>query len=80
LNAWLAYLLGSPESMYMVWGPHQTFFFNDAYAPILGPRLDTAMGARFDQLWADAYPSIEPMFEAALAGRSSKMIDMPVPM
>ncbi|MES2022401.1 MAG: PAS domain-containing protein [Pseudomonadota bacterium] len=80
LNAWLAYLLGSPESMYLVWGPHQTFFFNDAYAPILGPRLDTAMGARFDQLWADAYPSIEPMFEAALAGRSSKMIDMPVPM
>jgi PAS domain S-box-containing protein len=66
--------------MYLVWGEHRAFFFNDAYAPILGPRLDQAMGARFEELWADAYPSVEPMFLKALAGQSSRLQDLPVPM
>ncbi|WP_375398633.1 PAS domain-containing protein [uncultured Sphingomonas sp.] len=80
LKAMLAYVLASAEPMYLVWGADRSFFFNDAYAPILGPRLDTAMGARFDVLWADIYASVEPMFTAALAGRSSRVVDMPVPM
>ena len=54
LKATLHLLLASPESMYLVWGETRTFFFNDAYAPILGPRIDGAMGARFDVVWADA--------------------------
>ncbi|WP_312236201.1 hypothetical protein, partial [Stenotrophomonas sp.] len=36
-------MLASPESMYVVWGEALTFFFNDAYAPILGPRLQGAL-------------------------------------
>jgi two-component sensor histidine kinase len=73
-------LLGSPESMYLVWGPDRTFLFNDAYVPVLGPRLDAAMGARFEELWADAWPSVESAFLDAEAGKSTRVTDMFVPM
>ncbi len=73
-------LLGSPESMYLVWGSERVFMFNDAYRPILGPRLEAAQGARFEDLWADAWPSVEPMFLRAEAGEASRVIDMFIPM
>lgn len=80
LRVMLGTMLGSPESMYLVWGPDRTFFFNDAYMPILGPRLPVAMGARFETLWADAWPTVEPAFVKAEAGESTRFVDMPVPM
>ena len=80
LKATLHLLLASPESMYLVWGETRTFFFNDAYAPILGPRIDGAMGARFDVVWADAYAAVEPMFLDALRGTPFRVVDHPVPM
>lgn len=73
-------LLGSPESMYLVWGPDRTFFFNDPYRPILGPRLARAMGARFEDLWADAWPSVEAIFLKAEAGEATRVVDLPIPM
>ncbi|MDG2528448.1 sensor histidine kinase [Caulobacter endophyticus] len=73
-------LLGSPESMYLVWGADRTFMFNDAYRPILGPRLETAQGARFEALWADAWPTVEAMYLAAEAGRASRVVDLYIPM
>jgi hypothetical protein len=30
-------ILALPSAAFMVWGPDRTFFFNDAYIPILGP-------------------------------------------
>jgi len=73
-------VLASPESMYLVWGAERTFFFNTAYIPILGPRLPVAMGARFEELWADAWPSVAPAFLEAEAGTSTRFVDAPVPM
>ena len=80
LKTTLHLLLASPESMYLVWGETRTFFFNDAYAPILGPRIDGAMGARFDVVWADAYAAVEPMYLDALRGTPFRVVDHPVPM
>ena len=73
-------ILASPRSSYIVWGPDRTFFFNDAYIPILGPRLPHAMGARFEELWADAWPTVAPAFEKAEAGESTMFTDAYVPM
>ncbi|MDO6414921.1 PAS domain-containing protein [Sphingomonas sp. BIUV-7] len=73
-------LFASRESMYLVWGAGRTFFFNDAYLPVLGPRVSGAMGANFEELWADAYPAIEPPFLKTLAGEASRIVDLPVPM
>ena len=71
-------MLNSPESMYLVWGDDRLFFFNDAYRPILGPRLDGALGQPFHVLWADAWEQVRPSFEKALAGESSRFEDRPL--
>ncbi len=80
LSALLRSMLASAESMYLVWGPERTFFFNDAYVPLLGPRVSAAMGARFEELWADAYSAVAPLFLQAMAGRASRTVDMLIPM
>ncbi|WP_156679968.1 PAS domain S-box protein [Sphingomonas profundi] len=80
LAAMLRFILTSPESMYIVWGPQRTFFFNDAYAPLLGPRVAQAMGAGFRDLWADAWPAIDTMVARALAGEGSEFEDFHIPM
>lgn len=73
-------VLSSSESMYLVWGQARFFFFNAHYEPILGPRVDHAMGARLELLWADAWPSVRPSLERAEQGVSCRYVDMPVPM
>ena len=73
-------MLNSPESMYLVWGPELIFLFNDAYAPILGPRLDHAMGAPLRSLWADAWPAVREPIERAFAGQGSRFENVPVAM
>jgi PAS domain S-box-containing protein len=73
-------MLNSPESMYLVWGEALTFFFNDAYRPILGPRLDGALGRPLPVLWSDAWPAVGPNIERALAGQASRFVDVPIEM
>ena len=73
----LSLVLNSPESMILAWGPDLHFFFNDAYFPLLGPRLGRAMGERFDRVWADAWEQARPIIEDAFAGRSRRFEDLP---
>ena len=73
-------ILDSPESMFLAWGPDLTFFYNDAYRPILGPRLPTALGASLPTLWADVWEQVRPIAEAALAGTASRFEDAPLTM
>ena len=73
----LSLVLNSPESMILAWGPDLHFFFNDTYAPLLGPRLAWAMGERFDVVWADAWEQAKPIIEDAFAGRSRRFEDLP---
>ncbi len=77
LRAALSLVLNSPESMILAWGPELTFFFNETYFPLLGPRLSWAMGERFDKVWADALEQARPIIDDALAGRSSRFNDLP---
>lgn len=73
-------MLNSPESMYLTWGPRHVFLHNDAYAPILGPRLETAMGRPLQLVWADAWEAVEAPIAQALAGKSSRHENVPVAM
>ncbi|GHH24357.1 hypothetical protein GCM10008023_36450 [Sphingomonas glacialis] len=78
LKATLSTVLNSPESMILAWGRDDlTFFFNETYFPLLGPRVSWAMGARFDQVWADAWDQAKPIIEDAFTGRSQRFTDMP---
>ncbi|QDS15676.1 PAS domain S-box protein [Xanthomonas arboricola] len=73
-------MLSSPESMYVVWGDALTFFYNDAYTPILGPRQPHALGAPLRELWADAWEAVRAPIEAAFAGRASRFEEVPIGM
>ncbi|KTW03419.1 ATP-binding protein [Sphingomonas sanguinis] len=73
----LSLVLNSPESMILAWGPDLHFFFNETYFPLLGPRLSWAMGARFDEVWADALEQARPIIDDALAGRTQRFVDLP---
>lgn len=73
----LSLVLNSPESMILAWGPELHFFFNEAYFPLLGPRLPWAMGERFDKVWADAWAQAKPIVDDALAGRTQRFDDLP---
>ncbi|REM99731.1 hybrid sensor histidine kinase/response regulator, partial [Mycobacterium tuberculosis] len=52
----------------------------DAYSPILGPRLERALGAPLKELWADAWDAVRAPIEAAFAGESSRYENLPVSM
>ncbi|MBB4618342.1 hybrid sensor histidine kinase/response regulator [Sphingomonas abaci] len=74
----LSLLLNSPESMILCWGRDELFFFfNETYFPLLGPRLDGAMGSTLAQVWPDAWDQARPIVEAAYAGRSQRFVDLP---
>jgi PAS domain S-box-containing protein len=77
LRVALSLVLNSPESMILAWGKELHFFFNEAYFPLLGPRLPTAMGARLDEVWADAWDQAKPIIADAMEGRSKRFIDLP---
>ncbi|EIZ86772.1 PAS/PAC sensor hybrid histidine kinase [Methylobacterium sp. GXF4] len=76
-RAALSLVLNSPESMILAWGPDLHFFFNDTYVPLLGPRLPWAMGARFDEVWADGWAQAKPIIDAAMDGRPERFTDLP---
>ncbi|RYE58003.1 MAG: PAS domain S-box protein, partial [Rhizobiaceae bacterium] len=73
-------VLAFPEPMYITWGEHHSFFFNDLYLPIVRPRLEGAIGGRFGEIWHDIWPHIEPHFTRAMAGEATRIVDMHVSM
>ncbi|UPG74076.1 PAS domain-containing protein [Roseomonas gilardii subsp. gilardii] len=78
LKATLSTLLNSPESMLLAWGRDElTFFFNETYIPLLGPRVSWAMGAPFREVWADAWAQARPIIDQAFEGRSQRFTDLP---
>jgi len=78
LKATLSTVLNSPESMILCWGRDElTFFFNETYFPLLGPRLSWAMGAPFRRVWADAVDQAMPIIHDAFDGRSQRFTDLP---
>jgi len=78
LKTALSLLLNSPESMILCWDAGELFFFfNETYFPLLGPRLDWAMGTPMREVWADAWEQARPIVDDAFAGRSQRFVDLP---
>jgi signal transduction histidine kinase len=78
LKCVLATVLGSPRPMYVLWGPELLFFFNDAYAPMLGQHQDGAMGRPFAQVWPELWGDFEPLLRQALSGQGSTYDNTPL--
>lgn len=68
-----------PTAIY--WGPDLRLLYNDAWAPIPGPRHPAALGAPAREVWADIWHVIEPQFERLLAtGEGIFVQDQMLPM
>ncbi len=74
----LATVLGSSRPMYVLWGPNLLFFFNDAYRPILGARVDGALGKPFAQVWSEVWEEMKPIVHSALEGKEFSCENMPL--
>ncbi len=66
--------------MFVAWGEELGFLYNDAYAEILGAKHPAALGARFDDIWSEIWPDIEPLIDAAMRGEASYREDLPLVM
>jgi PAS domain S-box-containing protein len=72
----LSTMLNSRFPCYMCWGPEFISFHNDAYEPVLGEKA--ALGRPFREVWAEAWATVGPIAERALAGEPSYYEDMPI--
>ncbi|HZY68131.1 MAG TPA: PAS domain-containing protein, partial [Devosia sp.] len=78
LRTIVSLLVQSKFPMFLAWGPELGFLYNDAYAEILGAKHPAALGRRFDSIWAEIWPDISPLIEAALAGVATYQQDLPL--
>jgi len=63
--------------MAVVWGPHHTTIYNDAFRPLLGNKPE-ALGRSFADVWAEAWDSIGPIADRAYAGEATYIEDYPL--
>ena len=58
--------LNSQYPMVVWWGPQMRCIYNDAYRPLLGGKHPAALGSPGEQVWAEAWPLIEPSMRQVL--------------
>jgi len=66
-------MLDSRYAMWLGWGAHFTFFYNDAYGAMsLGPKHPWALGRPAREVWAEIWPDIGPRAESVMqTGRAT---------
>jgi PAS domain S-box-containing protein len=78
LRSILRTALMSRQPMNFYWGPDLLQFFNEAYIPMLGDRVEGAIGAPFKVFWAEVFEDVRPYMEAALRGEGTWIEDFPL--
>jgi serine phosphatase RsbU (regulator of sigma subunit) len=68
--------LNSRFPILLMWGPELVMVYNDAYAPLLGDRHPTSLGATASEVWRDIWPDIGPMVEQVFAGEATHSEDL----
>ena len=77
LRTVVSLLLQSQFPMFVAWGEHLGFLYNDPYAEILGTKHPRALGRRFYDIWSEIWPDISPLIDAAMAGEATYREDLP---
>ncbi|HEY5800013.1 MAG TPA: PAS domain-containing protein [Burkholderiaceae bacterium] len=78
LRTALSIALNSGIPTYLAWGPEMFSFYNDAYLPQLGVKVDTALGRPFADLWAESWHLVGPIAQRAYSGESTYYEDLPI--
>lgn len=71
-------VMSTRQPMSFWWGPDLLQFHNDAYLPMLGKRVERAMGTPFRELWADVWNDVLPFVESALSGKGTWQENLPL--
>ncbi|EWY36146.1 chemotaxis protein CheY [Skermanella stibiiresistens SB22] len=71
-------MLTSKFPMFVAWGPELGFLYNDPYAEILGAKHPQALGMPFHDIWAEIWPDISPLIDAAMAGEGTYRENLPL--
>ena len=69
-------ILRSAQPMFMAWGDDRTWFYNDAFIPILGRKHPVALGRPSSGVWTEAWSDLEPLFARVFRGESISMDDI----
>lgn len=72
----LSIVLNSKFPMFISWGKERWFFYNDAYAVILGNKHPNAFGNKFYNIWPEIWDNIEPFIKAVDQGESVYQEDL----
>ena len=76
LKTLVGVLLASGQPMCIIWGPGQTFLYNDGYAPILGHKHPVAVGKPYFEIWPEARAEMTPLVARVFAGEPIQMDDL----
>lgn len=68
LRTVLTMILDCPEPLWIAWGPDNLFYFNDAFSPWLGNKLDGAMASPVSVVWHDVWDELGSAIADAMAG------------
>ncbi|WP_262298302.1 PAS domain-containing sensor histidine kinase [Microvirga sesbaniae] len=77
LRTAVSIMLNSRFPTYLAWGQDLISLYNDAYRPFLGNKPET-LGRPFAEVWAEAWSTVGPIAEQALAGEASYFENMPI--
>ena len=68
LRTVLTMILDCPEPLWIAWGPDNLFYFNDAFSPWMGNKLDGAMASPVRIVWHDVWDELGGAIADAMAG------------
>ena len=77
LRTALSMVLGSGFPSYVAWGRDLYTFYNDAYAPALGSKIELGQGRTLGELWPEVAETAVSIAEQALAGKTMFFENMP---
>lgn len=69
LRTTLTMILDCPEPLWLCWGEEHLFYYNDAFVPWMGNKLDGAMASPLQKVWPDSWPHVHEAIADAMAGR-----------
>ncbi len=68
LRTVLTMILDCPEPLWIAWGPDNLFYFNDAFSPWMGNKLDGAMASPVRVVWHEVWDELGGAIADAMGG------------
>lgn len=76
LKTTLSLAMSSLFPMFIAWGEERYFFYNDAYAPILGNKHPSAFGQKFQTIWSEIWEDLLPLVNSVKNGEAVYLEDL----